>query len=210
MSDSMFLEDFTSVFQYQLVEATEGRPKGFYINGIVSRCDVMNKNKRIYPRAVMEEAVNNIQESVKSGGFVGELDHPPTPKINVDKISHKITKVELAPDGAVLAEMVVLDTTKGRELKKLIEGGVRLGVSTRALGGVKQSTGGLGEGVLEVLPGLNLKAIDVVFDPSAGEDGRPDFVSESTIYESSDSPTGKKVFSSIWSDEFGSSQDGHN
>lgn len=202
MDDSMFLEDFTPVFQYQLTEATEGKPKGFYINGVVSRCDVLNKNKRVYPRAVMEEAINSIQESVKGGGFVGELDHPPTPKINVDKISHKITKVELAPDGAVLAEMVVLDTTQGRELKKLIEGGVRLGVSTRALGGVKQSNA-LGEGVLEVLPGLNLKAIDVVFDPSAGEDGRPDFVSESTIYESSDGGNGTRVFSSVWSDEFG-------
>ncbi len=203
MSNEMFLEDFIPVFQYQLTEAEEGRPKGFYIKGIVSRCDVLNKNKRIYPRAVMAEAVNKIQESVLSGGFVGELGHPNSPPINIDKISHKITKLELAPDGAVLAEMVVLDTTQGKELKKLIEGGVRLGVSTRALGGVKQSSSGLGEGVLEVLPGLNIKAIDVVFDPSAGEDGRPDFVSESTIYESSDGTSDARTFSSVWNEEFG-------
>lgn len=54
--------------------------------------------------------------------------------------------------------MVVLDTSEGRELKKLIEGGVRLGVSTRALGGVKPSRQ-LGEGVVEVLPGLRMKQL---------------------------------------------------
>lgn len=125
-----------------------------------------------------------------------------SPKINVNKISHKITKLEMMPDGAVIAEMVVLDTTEGLELQNLIRGGVHLGVSTRALGGVKPYHGELGEGLVEVLPGLNFKAIDVVFDPSAGEDGRPDFVNEDVINE--DVQEEKKVFSSVWGDMFNS------
>lgn len=201
MSEIMFLEDYQETFQYQLTEsAQEG--KNFMIRGVVSRAGVLNKNKRIYPMQVMEEAINSIQESVKAGGFVGELDHPPTPKINVNKISHKITKIEMAPDGAVLAEMVVLDTSEGTELKKLIQGGVRLGVSTRALGGVRPYNGPLGEGLLEVQRGLNLKAIDVVFDPSAGDDGRPDFVMES-VTESGIVLGYSPKFEQVWNDVFG-------
>lgn len=201
MDQNIFLEDYNETFQYQLTEAEDGK-KGFYIRGVVSKAGVINKNKRVYPLEVMAESVQVIQEDVRTGGFVGELDHPPTPKINVDKISHKITKLEMAKDGSVLAEMVVLDTTQGRELKKLIEGGVRLGVSTRALGGIKPANH-LGEGIVEVLPGLKLKAIDVVFEPSAGEFGRPNFVAES-VTESGIILGYSKKFEKIWNDVFGS------
>jgi len=201
MSDIMFLEDYQETFQYQLTESAQDG-KDFFIRGVVSRAGVKNKNGRIYPFPVMEQALASIKENITAGGFVGELDHPPTPKINVNKISHKITKCEMAPDGAVLAEMVVLDTTEGRELKQLIKGGVRLGVSTRALGGVKQVRGNLGESILEVQPGLNLKAIDVVFDPSAGADGRPDFVAES-ITESGIILGHSRKFEQVWEDVSG-------
>ena len=182
--DNVFLEDFQEDFKYQIVES-ENIGKNFFIRGIISKAGVVNKNKRIYPMNVMEEAIGKIQEAVSSGGFVGQLDHPADPKVQVDKISHKITKLELANDGAVLAEMIVLDTSKGQELKKLIQGGVKLGVSTRALGGVKPlNNNQIGENILEVQPGLNLKAVDVVFDPSAGEFGSPNFVMESSEEES--------------------------
>lgn len=200
MSQMMFLEDYQETFQYQLTEASDSK-KGYFIRGIVSRAGALNKNNRYYPIPVMEEAINAVQNDVKSGGFVGELDHPPTPKVNVNKISHKIIKLDMASDGAVLAEMIVLGTTEGTELKRLIEGGVRLGVSTRALGGVKPAVN-LGEGVVEVLPGLKMKAIDVVFDPSAGDDGRPDFVTESVTSNGIILGHTPK-FERIWDDVFG-------
>ena len=102
-----------------------------------------------------------------------------SPKINVERISHKITKIDMMEDGAVVAEMEVLDTPHGRILKQLINEGVHLGVSTRALGKVTPYRGPLGEGLVEVSSGLNLKAIDIVFEPSAGDDGRPNFFAES-------------------------------
>lgn len=172
----LFLEDTVQTFNYQLLNEAEHDGK-FYIRGIVSRAGVFNKNKRIYPFDVMNEAIASVQEKVSTGGFVGELMHPSSPRVNLDKISHKITKLEMMEDGTVISEMVVLNTTKGKELQELMKGGVSLGVSTRATGGVKPYTGTLGEGV-EVLPGLKMRAIDVVFDPSAGDDGRPDFVME--------------------------------
>ena len=89
----------------------------------------------------------------------------------------------MAADGTVLSEMIVLDTDEGKNLKRLIDGKVGLGVSTRATGGVKPAFN-LGEGVVEVLPGLRMRAIDVVFDPSAGDQyGRPNFFAESVITE---------------------------
>jgi len=200
--EQLFLEDYTDVFKYQLLESSKDK-LGYYIRGIVSRAGTKNKNKRIYPIPVMENAVNELQEAVASGGFVGELDHPPTPKININKISHKITKLKMAPDGAVLAEMVVLDTDEGKTLKKLIDGGVRLGVSTRGLGGVKPYVGELGEGLVEVQPGFRMKAIDVVFDPSAGKDGRPNFVTED-VTENGIVLGHTANFEKVWNDVFGS------
>ena len=198
----LFLEDYTDIFEYQLMESEKADNGGYFIRGVVSRAGARNKNKRIYPMSVMEEAVNSLQEAISSGGFVGELDHPPTPKININKISHKITRLKMAPDGAVLAEMVVLDTDEGRTLKKLIDGGVRLGVSTRGLGGVKPYNGPLGEGCVEVQPGFKMKAIDVVFDPSAGTDGRPNFVTEDTN-ENSIATEDTANFKRVWDDVFG-------
>lgn len=182
LENQLFLEDYNEYFQYQLIEsAKEG--KEYYIRGIVSKAGVLNKNKRIYPQQVMSEAIQSILPDVEKGRFVGELDHPPTPKINVNKISHRISKIAMAPDGTVISEMVVLDTPEGLILKKLIDGKVGLGVSTRATGGVKPAFN-LGEGVVEVLPGLKMRAIDVVFDPSAGDQyGRPNFFAESVITE---------------------------
>ncbi len=197
----MFLEDYTDIFEYQLMESSK-TDKGYFIRGVVSRAGAGNKNKRIYPMSVMESAVEALQEAVSNGGFVGELDHPPTPKININKISHKITKLKMAPDGAVLAEMTVLDTVEGRTLKKLIDGGVQLGVSTRGLGGVKPYHGPLGEGFVEVQPGFKMKAIDVVFDPSAGTDGRPNFVTEGTT-EGGIILGHTTNFERVWNDVFG-------
>lgn len=199
--DQMFLEDYTDIFEYQLMES-EATDKGYFIRGVVSRAGSGNKNRRVYPMAVMESAIDALQEAVSNGGFVGELDHPPTPKININKISHKITKLKMAPDGAVLAEMTVLDTAEGRTLKKLIDGGVQLGVSTRGLGGVKPYRGPLGEGFVEVQPGFKMKAIDVVFDPSAGDDGRPNFVTEG-VTEGGIILGHTAKFERVWNDVFG-------
>jgi len=199
MGQLIYLEDHDT-FDYHLMEATK-EAKDYFIRGIVSRAGIKNKNRRIYPKGLMESVIEELQEDVIAGGFVGELDHPPTPKINVNKISHKITKLKMAPDGAVLAEMVVLDTDEGRTLKKLIDGGVRLGVSTRGLGEVRPYRGPLGEGLVEVQQGFKMKAIDVVFDPSAGEFGRPDFMAED-IY-SNKYVGGTSSFERVWSDAFG-------
>jgi len=174
-----FLEDF-SPLEYQL---TENEDKRFVIRGVFSKADVPNKNGRVYPFAILKEMVESVQDLISRNGLVGELDHPPSPKINVDKISHKITRLELMEDGAVVGEMEVLNTDQGRKLRQLMSEGIHLGVSTRALGNTKPYTGQLGKNLVEVTSGLRLKAIDVVFDPSAGDFGRPEFVMEGENFD---------------------------
>lgn len=101
-----------------------------------------NRNGRIYPREVMESAVNKyVTEQVVKGRAVGELNHPEGPQINLDKVSHRIT--ELSWDGNnVMGKALVLDTPMGQIVKGLVEGGVQLGVSSRGMGTLVQQNGG--------------------------------------------------------------------
>ena len=152
-----YFEDFSYIERYDtLIEENVGAPKRYILRGVFSRIGIPNKNKRIYSKPVMEDCISNLQEMIKTRGFVGELDHPPSPKININGISHIITKLVLAPDGAVIGEMEALDTDAGRTLKKLMEAKVRLGVSTRGLGQVRPYSGPLGEGLVEVQLGYRM------------------------------------------------------
>ena len=165
----IYLEDANFIDYYDtLIEASGNNDRRFILRGVFGKWGIANQNKRIYPEPVMRESVNEIQSIIKQRGFVGELDHPPSPKINIAGISHLVTRLTVTPDGALIGEMEALDTDAGRQLKKLMEAKVRLGVSTRGMGQVKPYSGPLGEGLVEVLPGYKMKAIDVVFDPSAG------------------------------------------
>lgn len=101
-----------------------------------------------------------------------------TPKMNIGEISHYITKLALAEDGAVIGEIVPSSLPAGEKLKCLMRDHARLGVSTRGLGKVKPHNGSLGEGLVEVQPGYRMKAIDIVWDPSA--EAYPEQVVEST------------------------------
>jgi hypothetical protein len=194
MDNLTLLEDYNPLDKYSLFEDKQGNKK-FYLRGVFSRVDIPNKNKRIYSRPVMEDAINEVQGSIKNRALVGELDHPPTPKINVKGISHVITNLAIAPDGAVLGEAEVID----EHLRRLMEANVRLGVSTRGLGAVEPAVG-LGEGFVSVKPGYRIKAIDVVFDPSAGS--YPDYVVEGT--EEHKIVVGSTIkFRKVWEDIFG-------
>ena len=193
--ETTLLEDFSLLEQYSVYRDRSDKPS-YYLRGIFSRCDIPNKNKRIYPRTVMEEAISLVQPLIEKRGLVGELDHPPTPKVNVRGISHVITKLALAPDGAVLGEAEAIDD----HLQKLMEKKVRLGVSTRGLGKVESYNGPLGEGLVMVQPGYDIKAIDIVFDPSMNS--FPNYVKEET--EERKIIVGSTIkFRKVWGNIFG-------
>jgi len=158
----LITEHLESNLEY-IVEAKDGK-KNVVIEGIFMQAESKNRNGRIYPRDVMETAVNKyVTEQVATGRAVGELNHPEGPSINLDKVSHRIT--ELNWDGNnVIGKALVLDTPMGQIVKGLVEGGVQLGVSSRGMGTLVQRNG-----VNTVGRDFVLATVDIVQDPSAPE-----------------------------------------
>ena len=148
----------------QYITEVKGGKKQSFIEGIYMQAEQKNRNGRVYPKQVLESAVNKyIKEQVEKGRAVGELNHPDGPTINLDKVSHRIT--ELRWDGNnVVGKALVLDTPMGKIVKGLMEGGVQLGVSSRGMGSLEQKNG-----VSVVRPDFILATVDIVQDPSAPE-----------------------------------------
>lgn len=144
-----------------ITESRDGK-KELYIEGIFAQAVKKNRNGRIYPKPVMEQAVEKyVNEWVNNRRAIGELSHPearPMPKPNL--ASHLVTSLKMEGND-VIGKARILPTPEGNTLRGLLEGGVQLGVSTRALGSVKEST----DGIL-VQPDYQLFAIDAVSDPS--------------------------------------------
>ena len=156
----LITEHLESELSY-LTEEKNGK-KNTVIEGIFMTAEEKNRNGRVYPRAVMESAVNRyVNEQVLRNRAVGELNHPDGPTINLDKVSHRIT--ELSWDGNnVMGKALILDTPMGKIVKGLVEGGVQLGVSSRGMGTLVQRNG-----VNYVGEDFMLATVDIVQDPSA-------------------------------------------
>ena len=195
----LILEEFSREYEI-LREDVDRGVRVYKIRGVMGRANYPNKNKRVYPIDVMKESVNSVQESIQSNRFLGELDHPTeSPKINMDKISHKIVSLTMDEDGVVLGEMLPAGPYKDK-LISLIEDQIGFGVSTRGTGGVRPYRGPLGEGLDEVTPGYCLRAIDIVHDPSAS--AFPNVVKE----ETENFFTVPNKFKNVWEEVFQNSK----
>ncbi|RMG37906.1 MAG: hypothetical protein D6732_05845, partial [Methanobacteriota archaeon] len=129
-----YLEDTTK----PVIEEAENGQKNLYIEGIFMQSEIVNRNKRIYPKAVLDREVKRfIEERVKTRRALGELNHPPRPFVDPSEASHRI--VELREDGNnYYGKALILNTPKGQIVRGLIEGGTQIGVSSRGLGTVKR------------------------------------------------------------------------
>lgn len=147
-----------------LVEKDEKGNKKTFIEGVFMQADKLNKNKRIYPKNVLSSATAKyVKEQVSKGRAVGELNHPDGPAINLDKVSHRITELKFEGNN-VVGKALVLDTPMGNIVKGLVEGGCKLGVSSRGMGTVEQKNG-----QTFVKDDFVLSTVDIVQDPSAPE-----------------------------------------
>jgi hypothetical protein len=136
--------------------------KKYVIEGIFAQANEKNRNGRIYPKATMEKAVGKyVREQVSQKRAVGELNHPEGPTVNLDKVSHLITDLKFEGNN-VMGKAQILDTPNGKIVKGLLDGGVRLGVSTRGMGSLKQD-----KGAQVVQSDFILNTVDIVQDPSA-------------------------------------------
>jgi hypothetical protein len=145
-------------------EATENGKKKLYIEGTFLVGEAVNKNNRMYKMDTLRNEVRRYNEEfVSQNRALGELGHPDTPTINLERVSHKI--VSLVEDGDTFyGKALILDTPYGQIVKNFIENDVTCGVSSRALGSLVQTK----EGYNLVQDDLRLAtAADIVADPSA-------------------------------------------
>lgn len=132
------------------------------VKGVLQRANTENQNGRVYPREVlMREAAKYANVQIKERRALGELDHPDSSIVNLNNVSHNIVEMHWNGDDLV-GTVEVLSTPSGNILKELFKSGIKLGISSRGLGSVKQ----LGEGKVEVQDDFELIAFDFVSNPS--------------------------------------------
>jgi hypothetical protein len=147
-----------------LTEATESGKKNLYITGPFLVYDKPNKNNRMYTKDILSKEVSRYNEEyVKTNRALGELGHPDTPSINLERVSHKIA--ELTDNGeSFIGKALILDTPYGQIVKNFMDSGVNLGVSSRGMGTLQPTK----EGYNIVQDDFRLAtAADIVADPSA-------------------------------------------
>ena len=134
----------------------------YHIDGIFMQAEQKNRNGRVYPKkTLMNEVQRYNNEYVRTNRAMGELGHPDGPQLNLERVSHLIK--ELRVDGNdIYGRAKILDTPYGKIVKDLVKEGVKIGVSSRGMGSLKQVNG-----VNEVQEDFNLAAVDIVADPSA-------------------------------------------
>ena len=113
---------------------------GMILSGIMQKSDTVNGNGRVYPHNILSREVQNYQKLVKENRALGELDHPEDSVINLRNASHMITELWWK-DKDLMGKAKVLNTPSGDILRSLVESGVTLGISSRGLGSVTESSG---------------------------------------------------------------------
>ena len=163
------LYEFMSYDDAHLVIESSEDGKDLYMKGVFIQGDVKNQNQRVYPIAEINKAVMQINERIKNGETVlGELDHPEELSINLDRVSHIITEMDMqGKDGH--GKLKIIPTPTGNIVKTLLQSGAKLGVSSRGSGNVGDN-GYVSE--------FEIVTVDIVAQPSA-----PNAYPQ-TIYES--------------------------
>ena len=138
-------------------EGSDGK-KSLHLNGICIQGDIRNANQRVYSSQEIGKAVKTLNEQIAGGySVLGEVDHPTDLRINLDRVSHMITKMWMdGPNG--YGKLKILPTPMGQLIQTMLESGVKLGVSSRGSGEVD------GGGNVQ---GFEIITVDVVAQPSA-------------------------------------------
>jgi hypothetical protein len=138
-------------------EGSDGK-KSLHLNGICIQGDIRNANQRVYSSQEIGKAVKTLNEQIAGGySVLGEVDHPADLRINLDRVSHMITKMWMdGPNG--YGKLKLLPTPMGQLIQTMLESGVKLGVSSRGSGEVD------GQGNVQ---GFEIITVDVVAQPSA-------------------------------------------
>lgn len=157
----IYLREHLSFNQAKMVLESDGHEgKNLFMSGICIQGGIRNANQRVYPVSEISKAVKTLNDQIQNGYSVcGEVDHPDDLKINLDRVSHMIVSMWMdGPNG--YGKLKILPTPMGQLIKTMLESGVKLGVSSRGSGNVKDD--GSGE-----VSDFEIITVDMVATPSA-------------------------------------------
>ncbi len=144
-----------------IVESRDLNAGKLFLKGPMQRCEAPNQNKRIYPRAILQREYANLAKVVKENRATGELDHPDTSTVSLEKISHVVR--EMWWDGNTwMGRIEILPTPCGKIAETLIESGITLGISSRGVGSTQTNESGIDM----VQDDFTLVCFDLVQEPS--------------------------------------------
>lgn len=161
------LVDYTlfEVSSHQINESLNNNGGRLIVNGVLQRAESRNQNGRIYPRTIlMREASKYADTYIKERRALGELDHPDSSVVNLNNVSHNVVSMEWQGNN-LIGTVEVLSTPSGNILKELFKAGIKLGISSRGMGSVKEVMRE-GEDTVEVQSDFELIAFDFVSNPS--------------------------------------------
>jgi hypothetical protein len=148
-----------------ITEEKDGGGKSYFIEGIFMQADIKNRNGRVYPSEVLaRETKRYTKEYIDKKRAFGELGHPQGPTINLERVSHLITKLEQNGSDFIGKAKIMHETPYGKIVKSLMDEGAQLGVSSRGMGSLKEKGGGQAEVQKDFYLAT---AADIVADPSA-------------------------------------------
>ena len=167
MSKSLLVDYIPfEVTPQQINESMHKNGGRLVVKGVLQRAEAKNQNGRVYPKeTLVREAEKYSQVQISERRALGELDHPDSSVVNLNNASHNV--LEMHWDGNdLLGTVEVLGTPAGNILKELFKSGIKLGISSRGLGSVKEIREEEGEDTVEVQPDFELIAFDFVSNPS--------------------------------------------
>ena len=152
------------VSNVKFITEGKGSKKKLYIEGTFLQGEIKNRNGRMYPVSTLAKEVGRYNENfIKQGRALGELGHPDGPTVNLDRVSHKITSL-VQEGNNFRGKAQILNTPMGKIASSLLDEGVKLGVSSRGVGSLKEDL----HGCKVVGEDFQLAtAADIVADPSA-------------------------------------------
>lgn len=157
----LLLEEELKPSECNLIQETavdKDGAKALWLSGIFMQADLKNRNGRNYPLSEITDAVNGTKSRIlEQNGILGELDHPQSLQINLDRVSHKITEMWMNGNNAY-GKAKLMNTPMGAIAQELIKNDVKLGVSSRGAGNVNESGG---------VTGFQFITVDIVAQPSA-------------------------------------------
>lgn len=194
----MILTDTFIVENAQLITEDRNGKTVRKLRGVFGRCDEKNNNGRIYSKKILEREVIKIQEAMEERRLLGELDHPTNNAVRLSNVSHLITGLSFKGND-LLGECELLDTPSGKVAQALVEGGVKIGISSRGMGTLSEQ----GDGTKQVNEDYKLVTFDLVADPSTR--GAFPSIAESTqsklveeiVHDTLDKAAKEKVFTTM-------------